>query len=46
MVWVGLGIVAGGLIGALEFRLGPVPITLSTSGGALLAGSSSAGCAP
>ena len=38
MVWVGLGIVAGGLIGALEFRLGPVPITLSTSGGALLAG--------
>jgi putative transport protein len=38
MVWVGLGIVAGGLIGALEFDLGPVPITLSTSGGALLAG--------
>jgi len=38
MVWVGLGIVVGGLIGALEFQLGPVPITLSTSGGALLAG--------
>ncbi len=38
MVWVGLGIVVGGLIGALELQLGPVPITLSTSGGALLAG--------
>ena len=38
MVWVGLGILVGGLIGALEFQLGPVPITLSTSGGALLAG--------
>lgn len=38
MIWVGLGIVAGGLIGALQIQLGPVPITLSTSGGALLAG--------
>lgn len=38
MVWVGLGILAGGLIGALKFTVGPVPITLSTSGGALLAG--------
>jgi len=38
MVWVGLGILVGGLIGALKFRLGPVPITLSTSGGALFAG--------
>ena len=38
MVWVGLGILVGGLIGAIEFQLGPVPITLSTSGGALLAG--------
>ena len=38
MVWVGLGIVMGGLIGALELQVGPVPITLSTSGGALLAG--------
>lgn len=38
MVWVGLGIVIGGLIGALKLQLGPVPITLSTSGGALLAG--------
>ena len=38
MVWVGLGIVLGGLVGALQLQLGPVPITLSTSGGALLAG--------
>jgi putative transport protein len=38
MVWVGLGIVIGGLIGALKLQLGPVPVTLSTSGGALLAG--------
>jgi putative transport protein len=38
MVWVGLGIVIGGLVGALKLQLGPVPITLSTSGGALLAG--------
>ena len=38
MVWVGLGIVIGGLVGALELQAGPVPITLSTSGGALLAG--------
>ena len=38
MIWVGLGILAGGLFGALEVQIGPVPITLSTSGGALLAG--------
>ena len=38
MIWVGLGIVVGGLIGAIEVQLGPVPLTLSTSGGALLAG--------
>ena len=38
MVWVGLGILLGGLVGALEIQVGPVPITLSTSGGALLAG--------
>ena len=38
MIWVGLGIVVGGLIGAIELQLGPVPLTLSTSGGALLAG--------
>lgn len=38
MVWVGLGILVGGLIGAFKIHLGPVPITISTSGGALLAG--------
>jgi putative transport protein len=38
MVWVGLGIVIGGLVGALKLDLGPIPLTLSTSGGALLAG--------
>lgn len=38
MIWVGLGILVGGLVGALEIQLGPVPVTLSTSGGALLAG--------
>jgi putative transport protein len=35
---VGAGIVVGGLIGALSFNWGGIPISLSTSGGALLAG--------
>jgi putative transport protein len=38
MVLVGLSILIGGLIGALVLPIGGVPITLSTSGGALLAG--------
>ena len=38
MIWVGLGIVVGGLIGAIVIPVGGVPITLSTSGGALIAG--------
>ena len=38
LVFVGLGIVIGGLIGALSVHIGKVPISLSTSGGALLAG--------
>jgi len=38
MVWVGLGITLGGLIGALKFDLAGIPLTLSTSGGALVAG--------
>ena len=38
MVFVSLGIVAGGLIGALVVPVYGVPITLSTSGGALVAG--------
>jgi putative transport protein len=32
------GILAGGLIGAISFNWGGIPISLSTSGGALLAG--------
>ena len=38
VVFMGLGIVFGALIGALSFRLGGVPLSLSTSGGALIAG--------
>lgn len=38
MLFVGLGIVIGGLVGALTFHVGGVPLSLSTSGGALIAG--------
>lgn len=38
MVVMGIGIVIGALIGALTFRVGGVPLSLSTSGGALIAG--------
>jgi putative transport protein len=38
MVVMGIGIVVGALAGALSFELGGVPLSLSTSGGALLAG--------
>ncbi len=38
MVFVGAGIVIGGLIGLLAVRVGGVPISLSTSGGALILG--------
>lgn len=38
MIFVGLGIFLGGLFGALVIRLGGVPISLSTSGGALIFG--------
>ena len=38
MVFVGLGIVLGGLVGALVFNVGGIPLSLSTSGGALIAG--------
>jgi len=38
MVWVGLAILLGGLFGALTLPVHGVPITLSTSGGALIAG--------
>jgi putative transport protein len=38
MVVMGAGIVIGALIGALTFTVGGVPLSLSTSGGALIAG--------
>jgi putative transport protein len=38
MFFVGVGIVLGGLVGALTIRLGGIPLSLSTSGGALIAG--------
>lgn len=38
LIFVGLGIFIGGIIGALTVHLGGVPISLSTSGGALIAG--------
>ena len=38
MVFVGIGILIGGVIAALAIHIGGVPISLSTSGGALIAG--------
>lgn len=38
MVFVGFGIVIGGLVGAIVLPVHGVPITLSTSGGALISG--------
>ena len=38
MVFVGLGIALGALIGAIAVRIGGIPVSLSTSGGALIAG--------
>lgn len=38
LIFVGLGIVIGSIIGALTIHAGGVPISLSTSGGALIAG--------
>ncbi|MFT2015566.1 aspartate:alanine exchanger family transporter [Streptomyces sp. 796.1] len=38
MAWVGLGIFLGGCLGIPAVTLGGVPIALSTSGGALIAG--------
>jgi putative transport protein len=38
MVFVGAGIVLGGMIGALSLRAGKISLSLSTSGGALIAG--------
>ncbi|TSA28065.1 MAG: aspartate-alanine antiporter [Bacteroidetes bacterium] len=38
LISVGLGILLGGLVGALAFHAGKVTLSLSTSGGALIAG--------
>ncbi len=38
MVVMGLGIAAGALVGALTVHVGDVPLTLSTTGGALIGG--------
>lgn len=38
MMFVGFGILLGGIVGALTIHAGGVPIRLSTSGGALIAG--------
>ena len=38
MVFVGTGIVLGGLVGLLSVTIGSVPLTLTASGGALVMG--------
>lgn len=38
MIFVGLGIFIGTLIGAITIHIGGIPVSLSTSGGALIAG--------
>jgi putative transport protein len=38
IAFLGGGIVLGGLVGALSYKVGGIPLSLSTSGGALLAG--------
>jgi putative transport protein len=38
IAFLGAGILLGGLVGALSYKWGSIPISLSTSGGALLAG--------
>ncbi|MDE6296738.1 MAG: aspartate-alanine antiporter, partial [Muribaculaceae bacterium] len=38
MVFVGLGVAIGALVGAITLHLGGIPVSLSTSGGALIAG--------
>lgn len=38
LIFVGLAIVIGALVGAITFNIGNVPVSLSTSGGALIAG--------
>lgn len=38
MIFVGLGVFLGGLLGALTLHISGIPLSLSTSGGALIAG--------
>lgn len=38
MIFVGLGILLGGIFGAFAIHIGGIPISFSTSGGALIAG--------
>ena len=38
IAFIGAGIVVGALLGALSYKAGGIPLSLSTSGGALLAG--------
>jgi putative transport protein len=38
VVFMGFGIVVGALVGALTLHIGKIPLSLSTSGGALMAG--------
>ncbi len=38
LLYVGLGIFLGGLLGALTLRIGNIPLSLSTSGGVLIMG--------
>lgn len=38
LIFVGLAIVIGALVGAVTFNVGQVPVSLSTSGGALISG--------
>jgi len=38
VAFIGMGIALGALVGAFTFKVGSVPLTLSTAGGALIAG--------
>ena len=45
VAFIGAAITIGALLGAMVYKIGGVPLTLSTSGGVLIAGLSSVGCA-
>lgn len=38
LLYVGIGVLVGGLLGSLTFRTGNIPLSLSASGGVLIAG--------